>query len=126
MSTRGAKSGAKAQLVATITCSPVETDGLPLSYRPSFAIEFSQFGPAEIKKALADSEMITKLLREHPKEMTAIVNHVLSGEMQAAKKLAEEIGLTEDAFMEHGGGMLFWLAIAFVGGAIFTCAAFGC
>ena len=116
----------KAKLAATITCSPIETDSLPHSYQPSFAIEMSQFGPAEIRKALADSEMITTLMREHPEEMTAMVNHVLAGEMQAAKKLAEQIGLTEEAFQKQGGGILFWIAIAFVGGAILTCAAFGC
>ena len=58
--------------------------------------------------------------------MGEIVNHVLAGQMDAAKKVALRIGLTEEAFQRNGGGMLYWFLIAVVGGAIFTCAAFGC
>lgn len=126
MSRRVTKRRGTAKLTASITCYPVEMEGLPLSYQPSFAFEVGRFGPAEVRKALADSEMITSLLREHPKEMAAIVNHVLAGEMQAAKELALKIGMTEEAFKENGGGPLFWAAIAFCGGAIWACAAFGC
>jgi hypothetical protein len=118
-------SGRKAKLAASITPASREMEGLPVSYQPSFSFEVSQFGPAEIQKALADSERITLLLREHPKEMAAIVNHVLAGETHAAAELAMKIGFTEDAFRENGGGILFWCAIAAVGTCIFLCAAFG-
>jgi hypothetical protein len=109
--------------VSSITCPPVEADGLPVSYQPAFAIEVGRFGPAELEKALADSEMITSLLREHPKEMVTIVNDVRVGRIEAASRLALTIGLTEEAFQQKGGGLLWWLVIAFVGGMILAAAA---
>jgi len=118
-----AKTRNKAKLTAGITCSPVEVDGLPVSYQQSFAIEMGRIGPKEVKKALADSEIITSLLREHPKEMAAIVNDILAGRTETARESALRIGLTEEAFQEKSGGMLFWIGIAFCAGAIFTAAA---
>ena len=43
--------------------------------------------------------------------------------MEEAVKLASQIGLTEEAFHEKGGGLLFWAAIVFVGVFILTYAA---
>jgi hypothetical protein len=119
-----AKIGEKTKLTATISSSPVELDGMPVSYQQSFAIEMGRIGPEEMKKALADSENITSLLRQYPKEMSAIVNDILAGRIESAKASASRIGLTEEAFQEKGGGMLFWIGIAFCAGAIFAAAAF--
>lgn len=113
----------RAKLACSIACPPLKVDGLPLSYNPSFTLEAGRFGPAEHRKALADSEMITSLLRKYPREMSEIVNLVLSGQMDAAVKMAPKIGLTEQAFQRNGGGMLYWLMIAFVGGVILGYAA---
>jgi hypothetical protein len=101
----------------------MEVDGLAVSCQQAFAIEMGRFGPKEMKKALADSEMITSLLRKCPREMSEIVNLVLSGRMDAAVEIAPKIGLTEQAFRRNGGGMLFWIMIALAGGAIFAAAA---
>ena len=120
---RAVKTREKAKLAFSIRCPSLTVDGLPLGFQPSFALEVGRFGPTEIKKALADSEIITSLLREHPEEMAEIVNHVLAGQMDSAKKVALRIGLTEEAFQRNGGGMLFWLAIAFTGGFIIGYAA---
>jgi hypothetical protein len=123
MSDSGATTPPRAKLTACITCFPVEVDGLPLYYQPSFAIDVGPFGSAEVQKALADSQIISALLREHPEEMAAIVNAMLAGRTDVARQAAFRIGLTEAAFQQQGGGMLWWLAIAFVGGAIFGLAA---
>jgi len=116
----------KTKVAISIAPSPMIVDGLPITYHPSYSVEIGQFGPAEVKKALADSEMITALLRKHPKEMSQIVNYVLAGKMEEAKNIALKIGLTEEAFQENGGGMLFWFGIMVVGGVIFVCVSFGC
>ncbi len=113
----------KTKLAASIICPPVEIDGLPTNYQQSFAIEIDQLGPEELKKALADSEMITSLLREHPNEMRAIVNDVLMGRTEAARQSALRIGLTEEAFQERGGGVLFWCGIVVAGIMIYAAAA---
>jgi hypothetical protein len=110
------------KLACSIACPPVKVDGLLLSYQPSFTLEADRFGPAELKKALADSEMITSLLREYPREMSEIVNLVLSGQMDAAVEIALKIGLTEEAFQRNGGGLWWWLIVV-VGGAILITAA---
>jgi hypothetical protein len=116
----------KTKVAISIAPSPMIVDGLPISYHPSFSVEVGQFGPVELKKALADAEMITSLLRKHPKEMSQVVNHVMAGKMEDARKMALKIGLTEEAFQQNGGGMLFWFMIMVAGGVIFGCAAFGC
>ena len=108
----------------SIACPSLKVDDLPVSFRPSFALEVGRFGPAEVKKALADFEMITSLLRKHPKEMSKMVNHVLAGQIGAAKEIALRIGLTEEAFKRNGGGMLFAICIAIAYGGIFAYAAF--
>ena len=113
----------KTKLAASIICPPVEIDGLPTNYQQSFAIEIGQLGPEELKKALADSEMVTSLLREHPNEMMAIVNDVLMGRTEAARQSAVRIGLTEEAFRERGGGLLFWCGIIICGIMIYGAAA---
>ena len=118
--------GDVAQLRISMNCPRKDIDGLPVSYQPSFSLEVRHFGQAELRKALADSKMITSLLQEHPDEMGKIVNHALVGEMQVAKELALRIGMTEETFQQHGGGLLWWILIAVVGGAIYGCAAFGC
>jgi len=114
----------KAKFIASLTRGPVRLDGLPVSYDQSFAIEFSAFGPVELKKALTDSEMVTSLLRENPTEMAEMINHILGGRTDAAKATALRIGFTEEAFQKNGGGMLFWLGIALCGGFILGYAAF--
>ncbi len=43
-----------------------------MSYNHSFAMEVGPFGPREVKKALADSEMVISLLREYPKEKSSV------------------------------------------------------
>jgi len=115
-----------AKFTGSITRPPVRLDGLPVTHDHSFTIEFGPFGPKELKKALADSEMVTSLLREYPTEMASIINDTLAGRIGTAKATALKIGLTEKAFQEQGGGILFWLGIAFCVGVIGTCAAFGC
>jgi hypothetical protein len=118
------KTSNRAKLAVAITRSAREVDGLPLSYDQSYAIEVGPFGPKEIRKALADSEMITSLLRAYPKEMASIINDTLAGRTDAARESAFRIGFTEEAFQENGGGLLFWLGIALFGGFIFAAAAF--
>jgi hypothetical protein len=123
MAKRAAKSRNAAKLTASITRSPVDVDELSASYHESFALEVGQIGPKEIKKALADSEIITKMLREHPKEMTAIINDFLAGRTEAAREGARKINLTEEAFQRQGGGLLWWFMIGFAAGVIIGAAA---
>jgi hypothetical protein len=96
----------RTKLACSIACPSLTVEGLPVSYHPSFTLEVDRFGPRELKKALVDSEMITSLLRQHPEEMSKIVNLVLSGQMDRAFEIARKIGFTEEAFQTNGGGFL--------------------
>jgi len=49
-------------LTASITRSPINLDNLSASHHESFTFDIESIGPAEIKKALADSEIITRML----------------------------------------------------------------
>ena len=44
--------------------------------------------------------------------MTEIINNTLTGRTAEAVKLAEQVGMTEEAFQKKGGGPIFWGAIA--------------
>ena len=123
-----AKNTAKARNVAnklTVSISRpfVEIDELPVRYQDTFELGFGPIGPKELKKALVDSEVFTSLLREQPKEVAAIVNHVLAGRKEAARETAMRIGLTEESFQKKGGGFLFWAGIALFAGFILVYAA---
>jgi hypothetical protein len=110
-------------LTASITRSPINLDNLSASHHESFTFDIESIGPAEIKKALADSEIITRMLRDHPEEMTAIFNDFLAGRIDSAKENARKINLTEEAFQEQGGGLLWWFMIGVAAGMIIVAAA---
>jgi len=95
---------------------------MPATYRGSVELQVPRFGPQEMKKAQRDAEMIATLFRQHPKEIIAMTNHMLAGQSAAAREIASTIGLTEETFQKNGGG-LWWLLIAFTGGAILGYAA---
>ena|SRR3712207_3270663 len=116
----------KMKLVASIISPSVEIDGLPINHQQSFAIELDQLRSEELTKALADSEMvtsITSLLREHPSEMTAIVNDALMGRTEVARQTAVRIGLIEEALPEQRNSVVVWCAIIVVACAIVAMAA---
>jgi hypothetical protein len=101
----------------------VGTRHIHTNYQEAFEFDIGQFGPSEIELVLHDSELISSLLRNNPAEMTEIINNVLTGHTEAAVRLASQIGLTEEAFHQRGGGPFFWVAIALCAGAIFAAAA---
>jgi hypothetical protein len=102
----------------------VEVDGVPVSREQAFTFELDQFSPADLKKAIADSERLALLLQEQPDEMTAILNDALAGRVEVATQNARRIGLTEEAFQESGGGLVLWCGIVVVGVLFFGLAAF--
>lgn len=92
----------RVKLAGDVTYPIAHADGLPINYGSSFSIEFGEFGPAELKKALTDSEMTTSLLRDHREEMGAILADVVAGRTDTARQRALTIGLTEEAFQQKG------------------------
>jgi hypothetical protein len=94
------------KLTGHISRPPVEigTRHIHADYQEAFAFNIGKFGPAEIELVLHDFDIFSSLLRNHPTEMTEAVNNVLTGRTGAAVRLASQIGLTEEAFLQRGGG----------------------
>ena len=111
-----------ARLAVSLESHPFDADGLPATYRDSVELQVTRFGTQEMKKAQRDADMIASLFRQHPKEIIALTNHMMAGRRTAAREIASAIGLTEETFQENGGG-LWWVLIAFTGGAILGYAA---
>jgi hypothetical protein len=108
----------KAKLTLSLEGFPFDADTLPARYREMVELQVGRLGPREMKKAQVDAEMIASFFRKHPKEITAMTNHMMAGQAAAAREIAMRIGLTEEAFQENGGG-LWWLIIILLGGIIF-------
>ena len=108
----------KAKLTISLERHPFDADGLPARYRELVELQVGRLGPREMKKAQVDAEMIASIFRKHPKEITAMANHMMAGRTVAAREIASTIGLTEEAFQENGGG-IWWYIIMFVGGVIY-------
>jgi hypothetical protein len=62
--------------------------------------------------ATKDTEILTKILKEHPEEIVSIMEDITSGKLSDAKKAAAEIGISEENFINQGGGMWAVIAIA--------------
>ena len=116
------RTSSKAKLTISLERQPFDADGMPARYREFVELQVGRLGPREMKKAQVDAEMMALLFRKHPKEITAMANHLMAGRTVAARKIASTIGLTEEAFQESGGG-IWWYLIYFVGVVILVYAA---
>jgi hypothetical protein len=108
-----------------LTGTPLTREGFPVQRQQLFTMDLAARGPVgatDIAKAMADGEIIASLFRKHPEDMAAIFNHVVAGRMTEADVIAERLGLSEARFLEQGGGM--WMYIALAGAVIFAYAAF--
>jgi hypothetical protein len=112
----------KAKLTIGLERHPFDADGMSARYREFVELQVGRLGPREMKKARADAEMMASLFRKHPKEITAMANHMMAGRILAAREIASTIGLKEEAFQENGGG-IWWYLIYFVGVVILVYAA---
>jgi hypothetical protein len=97
--------------------------GIQANHEETFGFEIGQFGPEEMDLVLHDFEVFSSLLQSHKKEVTEMFNMVLTGHTAEAVKMAEHLGMTEEAFQKKGGGPIFWGAIAILAGFVFVTAA---
>lgn len=98
MKTESPKSAGKTTVTTTISPPPVMLDILPVSSRQTFTIEVESFGLEHIKKALADSEALTHMLRDHPEEMVALVNDTFAGRTESAKRTLPRLACQKKHF----------------------------
>ena len=55
--------------------------------------------------AAKDAEILMGILKDKPQEVQAIISAVSAGNFTEARKVAKGIGITEEDFMEQGGGL---------------------
>ena len=55
--------------------------------------------------AARDTRILGAIMKDYPSEFCQIVNAVNAGKFKDAKKIAEQIGLTEENFISKGGGL---------------------
>jgi hypothetical protein len=114
------KASDRFKVTIDISRPPVEigTRHIHINNHGGYGFEIGKFGRAEMELVIHDTEVIALLLRNHPREITEIVNNVLTGRMEAAVRLASRIGLTEEAFQRRGGGPIFWVYVAIAAGMV--------
>jgi hypothetical protein len=79
------------------------------------------FTADHVSLATRDAEILAGILKENSYEYCQIVNAVATGDFEKAKKMAEQIGLTEANVVRQGGGM--WaLIIGIAVGCALLCA----
>jgi len=71
-----------------------------------------------IKRMRRDFELLAGMTRDHPREMVALHNAVLSHDFQLANKIASDIGLNEHSISSQGGGLNWVIAGIAVAAAI--------
>ena len=65
---------------------------------------------ADLAKMRKDCEILQEMIDKRPKELSALLQQVSQGNLAEAEKTAANLGLSEEAFVKAGGGLL-WLAI---------------
>ena len=79
----------------------------------------AQFSADHVALAAKDAEIIQGILKDKPKEVEEIASLVAAGQFKAAQKIAARIGLTEDYFVQQGGGMWALVIAIAIGCALF-------
>ncbi len=72
-----------------------------------------------LRRAAVDCDLLASFLRNNPKEMTAMLEAVRKNNLDEARKIAEKLGFSEEAFQSKGGGL--WhliIIIVLVGGHV--------
>lgn len=89
-------------------------DDIGILFHPDHAlVDFSSIDPTQldVSKIVADCDYVKSIAEQHPKELIALVEAYVSSPngFSKAAKIADKIGLTEDASIKAGGGVA-WLA----------------
>lgn len=73
----------------------------------------------DLNKAATDCDILAKFLRQHPQDMTAMLEACARNDLAAASAAAKKIGFSEEAFVSAGGGLFHLIIILVVlGGKI--------
>jgi hypothetical protein len=73
-----------------------------------------------IRLAMKDGEILTSILNKNPEEVLCIMKAVSSGKLSEAKKAAAAIGISEENFVEQGGGLIGWVIFVIACGVLLT------
>ena len=71
------------------------------------------FAIGDIQKAQRDCEILGKILQSNSKDVHVILSYLLQNDIESAKKVCRQIGITEGDFVNQGGGLM-WLVVIVV------------
>jgi hypothetical protein len=77
-----------------------------------------KFSAEHISLAARDAEILQGILNDNPEQIERIVSAVTAGNFQEAQEIARSIGMTEESFIEQGGGLLAIVIIIAIGCAL--------
>lgn len=61
-----------------------------------------------------DSELLAEIASQHAESLAYLHNCAMRSDFGEARRIADEIGLTEERFSDEGGGFWIWIAAAAV------------
>jgi len=76
----------------------------------------SRLSAEDIQRMRTDFELLATALRDYPTEMTSLLEAHFRKDTDTSRRLADEVGLSEESFKEQGGGII-WAVV----GALVVC-----
>jgi hypothetical protein len=70
----------------------------------------SEFLAEHLQKSLRDAELVRELLSDQSEDVLRLLNLIIQGNINEARKLALALGLFEERYQAEGGG-LKWLIV---------------
>lgn len=89
--------------------TPIAAPPTVFTDKISISLGNGQYSKRQAKLALADLKYLTKVVSDNRSEIIELANQLTLGDLKGARKIAEQVGLTEDGFVAAGGG---WLGLA--------------
>ncbi|MFF1613244.1 hypothetical protein ACFVYA_36225 [Amycolatopsis sp. NPDC058278] len=102
-------------LMMGITDYAYDAQGLAMSTDHLTRVRLpEQFAAEDIARMRTDFELLAKAMRDHPSEMALLLGAHCSKDAAVSRRIADELGLSEDNFKAQGGGIIWGVVAAAV------------
>ena len=80
----------------------------------------SRLSTEDVQRMGKDFELLAAAFREHPTEMTSLLEAHFRKDTNTSRQIADTLGLSEEAFKAQGGGIIWGVVGALVVCDVFT------
>lgn len=92
---------------------PVDIDGIPGTTSKKIVVQMpDSLSSEQITKIKNDGQILSDLFAQSGDEINQALQYIYSNEPEKARALLNQIGMTEKAFSEKGGGAALAIAVA--------------